>query len=332
MNSIPRETRIEAPARLHLGFLDPSASRGRRFGSVGLAIDGLSTIVNAVPYAATEVQGPMHARAAEHLAAVYTHYALDTPLRVTVERAIPAHVGLGSGTQLALAVGAIALVAHRRACNAPELAALLGRARRSGIGTSLFEQGGLVVDGGHGPGTTSPPVIAHLAFPSAWRVVLVCDRAAEGLSGRAESAAFGALAPMPEALAARLCHTTLLGLLPAVAEQDFAAFGAALSELQTVAGDYFAAAQNGRYTSQRVGELLGWAEAHCGVSGVGQSSWGPTGFAFVESETRAADVAARLRARAGAAEGLEILVCAARNHGARLSVDDESVPARAPQA
>lgn len=332
MNSIPRETRIEAPARLHLGFLDPSASRGRRFGSVGLAIDGLSTIVNAVPYVATEVQGPMHARAAEHLALVYTHYALDTPLRMTVERAIPAHAGLGSGTQLALAVGAVALVAHRRACNAPELAALLGRARRSGIGTSLFEQGGLVVDGGHGAGTTSPPVIARLAFPDAWRVILVCDRAAEGLSGRAESAAFGALAPMPEALAARLCHTTLLGLLPAVAEQDFAAFGAALSELQRVAGDYFAAAQNGRYTSPRVGELLGWAEAHCGVSGVGQSSWGPTGFAFVESESRAADVAARLRARVGTAQGLEILVCAARNHGARLSVDDESVPARATQA
>ena len=34
---------VRAPGRLHLGFLDPSGSLGRRFGSIGLVIDGFET-------------------------------------------------------------------------------------------------------------------------------------------------------------------------------------------------------------------------------------------------------------------------------------------------
>lgn len=324
-----RTTRIEAPARLHLGFLDPSASRGRRFGSVGLALDNIATVVHAVPYAETQVLGPMHDRAAEHLAVVRAHYGLHAPLRLEIERAIPAHAGLGSGTQLALAVGTAALAVHGRHAPVSELAALLGRGRRSGIGLSLFEQGGLVVDGGHGPDTVSPPVLARLEFPAEWRVILVSDAAAEGLSGRAESAAFGILAPLPAALAARLCHATLMGLLPAVAERDFPAFGGAVSEIQAIVGDHFAQAQDGRYTSRRVGEVIAWAERHCGVRGVGQSSWGPTGFAFVESEARGRAVVDEMRARA---PDLGYTLSGARNHGARVRIDDEPSQARSARA
>ena len=39
--------RVAAPARLHLGFLDPAATLGRRFGSVGLVLDGLDTVVDS---------------------------------------------------------------------------------------------------------------------------------------------------------------------------------------------------------------------------------------------------------------------------------------------
>jgi len=36
---------LRAPGRLHLGFLDPAGSLGRRFGSLGLVIDGIETEV-----------------------------------------------------------------------------------------------------------------------------------------------------------------------------------------------------------------------------------------------------------------------------------------------
>ena len=36
---------IISPARLHLGFMDLSGSLGRKFGSVGLAIDSIETSI-----------------------------------------------------------------------------------------------------------------------------------------------------------------------------------------------------------------------------------------------------------------------------------------------
>ena len=39
------EISITSPARLHLGFMDLNGSLGRKFGSVGLAIDSIETSV-----------------------------------------------------------------------------------------------------------------------------------------------------------------------------------------------------------------------------------------------------------------------------------------------
>ena len=45
--SAPSTVTIDAPARLHLSFLDPSGSLGRVFGSLGLVIDGAGTELEA---------------------------------------------------------------------------------------------------------------------------------------------------------------------------------------------------------------------------------------------------------------------------------------------
>ncbi len=48
-------------------------------------------------------------------------------------------------------------------------------------------------------------------------------------------------------------------------------------------GAYFGPLQGGAYVSQGVAAAIGWL-AEQGLTGIGQSSWGPTGFAFVPSE------------------------------------------------
>ncbi len=329
MATASRSTRIEAPARLHLGFLDPSASRGRRFGSIGLALDNIATVINAAPYAELTVSGASSDRAREHVEQVIAHYGLSDGLRIDIEQTIPSHVGLGSGTQLALAIGTAVLEANGLSVGAPELAALLGRGKRSGIGLGLFEQGGLIVDGGHGAQTRSPPVVARLAFPEQWRVVLIFDHGGEGLSGRAESAAFGALRPMPEVLAARLCHATLMSLLPAVIEQEFASFSQAIAVIQAIVGDHFAPVQAaGRYTSARVRLAVEHVQRSCGLTGVGQSSWGPTAFVFADSQSVAEAVLKELRTHFGDEQGLVFMISAARNRGARIDCGDLRAPPR----
>jgi beta-RFAP synthase len=196
---------------------------------------------------------------------------------------------------------------------------MVERGARSAIGMAAFEIGGFVIDGGRGAADLAPPVLARVAFPEAWRVLLILDPRAQGVHGENESKAFAALPDFPEATAARLCHLALMRLLPGLAEGDISAFGSALTETQQIVGNHFAAAQGGwTWTSMAVGRL---AErmAGMGAAGIGQSSWGPTGFAFAESEHAAARLYDTLveEAKAG---GLKIRITRGRNTGARMDI------------
>jgi beta-ribofuranosylaminobenzene 5'-phosphate synthase len=321
---------VQTSARLHLGFLDLNGGLGRHFGSFGLAIDRPVTALSIFHAREASVEGPEAARAAAHIAALRQHLNLSATYGVRIEEAIPAHAGLGSGTQLAFALAA----GLRRLEGLPEDfaadALLLQRGGRSGIGAALFSRGGLVVDGGHGPQTRLPPVLCHLPFPEDWRVILVMDSAFSGVHGAEERAAFAALPQFPAAAAADICHRLLMQALPALAERDLAQFGQAVGHIQVILGDYFAPAQGGaRYTSAPVAEVMGRL-AHFGAQGIGQSSWGPTGFAFVASDDEAQRLVRlvqeerRAQKTAAAAGDPVLVVCKAVNQGARIASSSAS--------
>jgi beta-RFAP synthase len=194
----------------------------------------------------------------------------------------------------------------------------LGRGARSGLGIGLFRDGGLVVDGGRGPATGVAPVISRLPFPAEWRVLLLLDSTRQGAHGRDEIEAFAALPEFPEEVAAHLCRLVVMKALPALAEHDLAGFGAAIAELQQRLGDYFSAAQGGsRFTSPQVAASLDLL-AREGAHGIGQSSWGPTGFAFAASEVEADRLVNIARGHARH-EGLDIRVCKGLNRGAEIT-------------
>ncbi len=309
--------RVAAPARLHLGFIDVSGSLGRRFGSIGLTLDELSTVIELRHAEGLEASGPSANRALEYVRQLVDEYDPGTGCAVEVLRAIPEHVGLGSGTQLALAVGTAFSALFDIPVPVAAITGLAHRGARSGIGIGAFEQGGFLVDGGRGGAGGHPPVIARMPFPPAWRVLLVLDHGGRGFSGEAELAAFRSLRAFPQDRAARLAHLVLLRVMPAIAEQDFASFGDSIGEIQRTVGDYFAAAQGGRFGSPAVAEVLAWLEAN-GVPGVGQSSWGPTGFGIVDSEVRAHALLVEARSRFAHLRRLELVVARARNHGHEL--------------
>ena len=95
---------VTASARLHLGFLDMNGGLGRRFGSLGLAIDRPVTRLRLQRAAALTVEGLEAERASHYLTDLARHLGLPLAYALTIENAIPPHAGLGSGTQLALAV------------------------------------------------------------------------------------------------------------------------------------------------------------------------------------------------------------------------------------
>jgi beta-RFAP synthase len=154
-------------------------------------------------------------------------------------------------------------------------------------------------------------------MPDDWCILLVLDPARQGKHGTDESAAFESLPPFPAELAAHLCRLVVMKALPSLAERDLAGFGSAITELQARLGDYYAPAQGGsRFMSPDVGAVLD-ALAHAGATGIGQSSWGPTAFAFAPSRAEAERMAALAR-RHPNARALDIRICVGLNRGAEL--------------
>lgn len=312
---------VEAPARLHLGFIDLNGSLGRRFGSLGLTLQGNGTSLKLAPAKTLKVTGPAHASSRALAYATYITGRLGLPSGVDIEihSATPDHAGLGSGTQMALAIASALSRLYGLGLDSQELAVLTGRGKRSGIGIGAFDSGGFLLDGGRGETNRPPPVIVQRDFPEHWRMLLIFDLSGRGIHGKTEISAFQTLPVFPDDSAAELSRLVLMQALPALAEGDCDRFGHAVGRLQQVVGDYFAPAQSGRYASIEVAEVLSWIEAQ-GIAGIGQSSWGPTGFAILPDEAAGQEVLRQLHGRFGERPNLRFEITSARNHGTRIEV------------
>lgn len=304
---------VEAPARLHLGLLDLRGDLGRRFGGLGAALRRPRVRVEARPAAAVSASGPDAARAERFAHRFLEHHGLGGGAAVRVHEAIPPHVGLGSGTQLALAVGRAVAEIHDIQEDVLELARAVGRTNRSGVGTWLFQRGGFVVDGGRKERGAPAPLLFHSPLPPAWRCVVAVPAVAEGVSGEKEAAAFRRLPAPPAGMVGEIARHTLMGALPALVEGDLPAFGAAITEIQRLVGDCFAPVQGGRFAHEKVAALVRVLR-EAGAEGVGQSSWGPAAFALAGEEEEAERLARVAEGEVG--DGGSAFVTAFDNVGA----------------
>jgi beta-RFAP synthase len=279
--------RIRTASRLHFGLLGWGPGAVRQFGGVGLMIRAPSIEVVAEPAREWGYEGPLACRVRNLVSQILEHGARDTngpidlvPATLRVLASPAEHVGLGVGTQLSLAVVRLLWeLAEHAPPSLESLARLSGRGRRSGVGLHGFLRGGLIVDGGRCAHDRPPPLVAHMPFPEDWSILIVQLPGPRGRHGPDEIQAFAQLPPMPDRVTDRLCRLVVLGILPAVAERDLSAFGDSLHELQVKVGEAFAPVQGGIYSSSR-SEAIVDALGRLGLLGAGQTSWGPTLYAF----------------------------------------------------
>ena len=303
-----------------MGFIDLSGALGRQFGSIGVALNEIHTRLSIKPSKKFNVFGHSAERAMKCVDFFRNSLDLAESFQLEIEIAIPEHVGLGSGTQLSLAVGTALNAFFGLGLSVREIAALTDRRMRSGIGIGVFEQGGLVVDGGRGKNTITPPVISQLDVPENWCFILVFDRRGKGLHGKQEINAFNELPGFPQTEAARLCYLLMMQGLPAVVEQNISLFGEVISILQQSVGDYFAPVQGGVFASQEVDQAMQWFKAQ-GAVAIGQTSWGPTGFCAVEDVSLAESLKQKAEQQFYQSKNLHFVLASARNSGGKVIVE-----------
>jgi beta-RFAP synthase len=241
----------------------------------------------------------------------------ESGCQVTVCRVIPAHSGFGSGTQLRLAVArAWRLTQGLGDCSLVELARVCERGRRSAIGLWCFEWGGLLVDAGQRQVGSPGDIAARADFPQEWRVLLITQAAGDAIHGCHEESRMSKLAPMRPERTGELCRLALTEILPAIRGRNLQGFREGLQSYGDLVGDYFAPVQGGRFSHPQSAAVADDLRAS-GVTGVVQSSWGPTLCAFFEDADAAAAAAATL---AGRYREMTFTVAAARNYGADVEL------------
>jgi beta-RFAP synthase len=311
---------IKTPARLHLGLVDMNGDLGRLFGGLGVGIDHPNVIVEAQTAADLKISGQAVQKTAEITDRFFAAYKVPKKVHLNVVEAIPCHVGLGSGTQLSIAVAvALARVLNVNA-SVPELATSVGRAKRTSVGTSIFQYGGFVVDGGKNMKTQAvPPLIYRQPFPKEWRFIVAIPTQPKGLSNSEENHAFDKLSTQPAQDVGQISRLIMYKLLPSLAEHDIEAFGDALTKIQVIIGNQFAQAQGGTYSSPACADCIEFMKQN-GAHGVGQSSWGPALYAVVKQED-AKMVLAKVKAYLRGGVGGEAFIAKANNKGASLKVE-----------
>jgi beta-ribofuranosylaminobenzene 5'-phosphate synthase len=319
---------VRTGSRLHFGFLNLSLARERIYGGLGVAIGEPVVSVRADPADRVTCDDPdveTYARLSVD--------ALGVPgADVTVESRPSRHTGFGSGTQLALAIYAAIAHTHGHEPDVREAAPALDRGGRSGVGVAAFERGGFIVDAGHPRvrfttdrpprGEWSvPPISVYHDVPEDWRFVVVTPDIEPGRSGDREDASMrAAVEGADPGISDDIAAVVTGRLLPAIAVGDRSGFGAAVAEIDRLNGAWYTDEQGGVYRPP-VGKLIDELEASPAVTGVGQSSWGPTVYGVTDTSAAAEAREAGKTALEAAGVGGTVAVTAPRNTGAVVETE-----------
>jgi beta-ribofuranosylaminobenzene 5'-phosphate synthase len=329
---------IKTPSRLHLTLIDLNGKYGRIDGGVGLTLKRPRLTLEAQPNAGdvqihfsqqSTLNQEMRDDYCKKIDAVsqkiteFLHFkgeSLKGGYNFKIGENFPSHSGLGSGTQLSLAVAKLILNMNDQDLPAREIAKIVGRGGTSGIGLASFDQGGFIVDSGHKtsekdsflPSSASkaspPPVIARYDFPEDWKIILAIPNVDRRVSGNIEVDIFQKYCPIPLPEVQELSHLLLMQMMPAVVEEDLDAFGLAVNHIQEVGFKKVELKLQNPFIKNFMDNLRS-----AGASGVGMSSFGPTIYAVTDTNTQEIFKTAKKQLKEC---GGEIIISEAQNSGA----------------
>lgn len=208
------------------------------------------------------------------------------------------HIGLGSGTQISMAIVEAFNCEFSLKMNINQKAQIAGSGGTSSVGVYCFERGGYVLDAGRlfpeeknsiGPSEKYrfdklPTLIANYHMPK-WKMFLLIPKTDYYIEGEIEQQLFKKYTPIPESETEKICKWILKGIIPAIIEKNFESFCYSIERIMKLG---FRSREINYYGSCILDRIKMMTEI--GAKGVGMSSFGPTVFGFFESEEIQKDI------------------------------------------
>ncbi len=275
---------LNSPSRIHLGFLELNQNSNRIFGSLGLTISKFEDIITIQENKEFEVEtkNPSLKKKIEKILKIFSNIKKIKKCKIVVEKFIPIHQGLGSGTQLSLSVGFLISELNDLKMNIQEISKTLDRGNRSGIGIEAFESGGFIIDLGKNKKSKKLPLkFLNLKWPKTWKIILILENKLVGTSGTDEIEEFRNLKSINSKFVDQNCKAVLMKIIPGILEKNFGQFAEGIRLIQKNMSKIFYGNPN-HYASSKIKKIFSLLNKN-GVLGFGQSSWGPTGFVFCKN-------------------------------------------------
>ena len=309
-----KELLITSPSRLHLGFYGFEETYGYKYGSMGVAINAHKTSISI----------KQSKRFISNLPKKYTSPILKflesrnikNNFEIYVNNKSPSHIGLGSGSQLSLCLGMGISKFLNIDAKVTDIAYMYNRGQRSGTGISIFKKGGFVVDACK-KDELLPEAMFASKFPKDWRVILLNDIKLRGTSGPRENKFFSKNRTN-DYKKSELSHILLRGIVPSIIYEDFQSFSKNLTEFQRITAGFYSEKQKGMFLSPQISNIMKYIGNYDNI-GIGQSSWGPMAYVFVQSNLHANELLSIIQNKFNVYNNVQLNIVSPSNSGYKIN-------------
>jgi len=325
--------KVITPSRLHFSLIDLCGDLQRVDGGVGVALNRPNVILESelLPNSDIIVNDGLSSEIIYDIAKnVMEKLEIDGGIKFNLVSSYPSHVGLGSKTQLSLAVAFSINYLFTKRKTIFDLATIVKRGGTSGIGVNAFQKGGFILDAGHSLGedrqknsflpsrasnAPPPPALVRYTVPEDWYFVIAIPRNCNEIEGTKELNIFQKYCPISKEDVGSVCRLILMVLLPSLYQKDIQAFGRGLSELQTIGFKNVEVDLQPTF----IKELIQFMVKN-GAYGSGISSFGPATYGIVDGLEKARFLEQKTKKFLEKFGGGRIYIANVNNEGMRFEI------------
>lgn len=294
--------KIRSFPRIHMTLLDMNGSLGRINGGIGFAISNPFNVIEFTSSNKTAVDIPKRFQNETTLSFINNIVERiqeefgNINSRIEVVKLIPVHYGFGSRTSLALSIVEGMLLCNDLRASRETMIKISGRGNTSGIGINTYFNGKFIFDLGHPipkdlkdshqflPSFRAsfkgiPPFLLKKSLPE-WKI-MCCVPDLPETKEEEEVEFFKSVCPLPEDEISRLVRFVVMGLIPAVLEENYDLLCRQINKLQTM---IWKSREINRYGST-IWDLMSQLRKY-DIDAIGMSSMGPMLYCFCKSSRK----------------------------------------------